>query len=218
MAKNRNFRKAWIFAMRFRRTTITVGLSLCLLGGYRLLFATEFGNEVAAMLGTLISSEYGAVQMKLQGYTGIQAFKRMIISDVLNGVLDLLLVLVILSYKRTRRLVEIFSNHFNKVRAELRHYWKASKKKKPNGISNVIKKIQSWISYIIKNPQNVGIIGIYVLGLLPRIPPFPGFVAIAIMIIRYNKYGFLHWCSLALGILTRHLIVIAILFGISSIF
>jgi len=86
---------------------------------------------------------------------------------------------------------------------------------------NPFKRINNQLNEIKNNPSKFGLLAIYLISICPRIPPwppFPGGVAIAIFLIRYNKYGYIAWIALGCGIITRHAFTIGSVFGISSFF
>jgi hypothetical protein len=181
------------------------------------------GQFINRMLGMLVSSELSAAALKKLGYKIWTVGLLMLTANVLSLIFDSCYAVFFLWFKPIRTFLGFISQIFREFAIFLKVYWKrfcVIWKRKVGRInfqipgSHHVVNLANHVDDLRKNPSKIGLVTIFMLGLVPKIPIpyFPGFMVFAVLAIRYNKLGWRGWAALIAGMLLRIALVLFALY------
>lgn len=212
------FRFIRIFSKKY---PIVFFLVLALLGYllYRYLMTIAWMREILSFVSVMFSVEYGAARMYTEGKSFFLIVGLMLTAHAANILLDLFVVRLLLKSKWALGILNSFSVRGKAfVRDVKRIFLKNWDAKVAENGTNALERIKNHMNGLKANPTKAGLWTVYFLCLAPRIPPLPGGVSIAVLIILYNKMGWRGWLVLACGILSHGTYVLGSIYGVSSLF
>ena len=198
-------------------------LSILAFFGYYGLMQFAWFQKVAGFIATVISAEYGIVRLHAEGKSFLTIVFLVYLGDMINLFIDLFLVNRLIHWQWSSDIIQTCSNWGKALGTRFRQMWQRVQNGQHNvsgstGNGNAIERLQEQVRDLHANPSKGTIGMIFLFGLIPRIPPLPGTVSVAVLIIRYNHMGLAGWLSLLCGMSIRHGVVLASVFGIGSLF
>lgn len=176
-------------------------------------------REILSFISVMFSVEYGAARMYAEGKSFFFIVLMMLLAHSANIVLDLFIVKQVLKSKAALTILNSFSSRGKAfVRDVKKIFFKNSLAPSPSNGMNTLTRIKNHMNGLKANPTKAGLWTVYFLCLAPRIPPLPGGVSIAVLIIKYNNMGWRGWFVLGLGILSHMSYVLGSIYGFSSLF
>lgn len=221
LAKNPGlFKRLYHYSQRRPLVILAIiGLLVFLL--YEFLDSTVWGAEFNRLALSMLSSEIGAWRMFMEGISFWYIILRLLVADISNVIIDLYIVSIVLNIKMLRSIIDAISRWGRACIRDIKAILSSSKSKDEESNPSAMEHFQNKLNHIANNPSKAGLFTVFWLCLIPKpipIPGFPGGVGIAVLVVRYNKYGFRGWMTISIATLIRTFGVLGIYYAVAHFF
>lgn len=182
---------------------------------YAFLDQYNWGRVLISIFFTMLFFEASATSMVANHKPLLEILIFLAVADVGNVLVDLYAINRLLSWRLTRQWIDGLNRLLKKLRGIVS---RRRPGRNSNGLMDHINAWQSHVQDIKKNPSKAGLITVLILAAMPRIPfMILGGVSLAILVLRFNRFGWRGWAALVVGIAIRTAYWLVLSYGLISI-